>query len=346
MRFVLVLVTPFAPSSGRAMHGRVSKGASGSSFDIVRRKTSNLLRTNGFLLFAAVTALLVAAPARALEVFACEPEWGALAAVLGGDKVSVTNATTGRQDPHRIQARPALIARLRKADLAVCTGAELEIGWMPLLLRQSANPRVQPGRPGWFAAADHVTLKDIPGRLDRSEGDIHAAGNPHIQTDPRNIARIAEALTRRLTEIDSANAAEYQRLGAAFQARWGDAIRRWEAEATPLRGQSVVVYHRSWRYLFDWLGLVEAGAVEPKPGVPPSSAHLAQLLAEIPPRRARAVIYAAYQDARAAEFVAGRAGIPAIELPFTVGGNDAAQDLYSLFDDTIRRLTAGIAAAP
>ena len=145
--------------------------------------------------------------ARALEVFACEPEWGALAAELGGDKVTVFVATTGRQDPHQIQARPSLIAQLRSADLVVCTGAELEIGWMPVLLRQAANARVQPGGPGYFEAAQQVRLLDLPTRLDRAEGDIHAAGNPHIQTDPRNIAAVAAALARRMAEIDPADAA-------------------------------------------------------------------------------------------------------------------------------------------
>ena len=137
----------------------------------------------GFIQF--VTAGRVHA---ALNVFACEPEWGALASEIGGDKVSVFTATTAKQDPHQVQARPALIAQLRGADLVVCTGAELEIGWMPVLLRQASNGRVQPGSPGYFEAAQQVRLLDVPTRLDRAEGDIHPAGNPHIQTDPRNIA--------------------------------------------------------------------------------------------------------------------------------------------------------------
>src|SRR5258707_13091662 len=147
-----------------------------------------------FALLAAPTA------ARALEVFACEPEWGALAKELGGDRVDVFVATSARQDPHQIQARPSLIARLRTADLVVCTGAELEIGWLPMLLRQGANGRVQPGGTGYFEAAQHVRLLEVPTRLDRAEGDIHAAGNPHIQTDPRNIAAAAPGLAGRRRE--------------------------------------------------------------------------------------------------------------------------------------------------
>src|SRR5262252_9131061 len=151
-------------------------------------------------------AFVSAGPVRAeLNVFACEPEWAALASEIGGDKVSVFTATTAKQDPHQVQARPALIAQLRSADLVVCTGAELEIGWMPVLLRQASNGRVQPGSPGYFEAAQQVRPLDLPTRFDRAEGDIHPAGNPHIQTDPRNIATVAAALARRLSEIDPAD---------------------------------------------------------------------------------------------------------------------------------------------
>ena len=165
------------------------------------------LRTAGLALGVAV--LLRPFGAEALEVFACEPEWAALATELGGDKVEVFSATTARQDPHQIQARPALIARLRSADLVICTGAELEIGWMPVLLRQAANARVQPGTPGYMEASQYVRLLEVPTRLDRAEGDIHPAGNPHIQSDPRNIAAVATALARRLSEIDPADNAVF-----------------------------------------------------------------------------------------------------------------------------------------
>ena len=288
------------------------------------------------------TALFAfAVPARAeLAVFACEPEWGALAGELGGERVGVFTATTARQDPHMIQARPSLIARVRRADLVVCTGAELELAWLPLLLRQAGNPRVQPGQPGHFEAAGFVALKEVPARLDRAEGDIHASGNPHIQTDPRNILAVAQALARRLAELDPAGGETYRSRAAAFEARWREAIAGWERAAAPLRGASVVVHHRSWVYLIDWLGLVEAGAIEPKPGVPASSAHLARLLADIPVRRPRMILTAAYENPRAAAFVAEKTGLPLAELPFTVGGSEAASNLFGLFDDTVRRLTA------
>jgi zinc/manganese transport system substrate-binding protein len=291
---------------------------------------------------AAVLALTAwAAPAQAaLRVFACEPEWAALAQELGGPLVVATSATTAQQDPHQIQARPSLIARVRNADLVACTGAELEAGWLPLLLQQSGNARVQPGQPGYFAAADQVRKLDIPASVDRSQGDVHAAGNPHIQTDPRNIAAVATALAARLQQLDPAQAAQYAQRGAAFQQKWQQATARWTAQAAPLRGLPVVSQHKGYVYLYDWLGMREVAVLEPKPGVEPSAAHLQGLLAALKSTPARMVISSAYQDPKPAEWLSRSAGLPMVRLPFTVGGSDAAKDLFGLFDDTIARLLA------
>src|SRR5262249_24704488 len=220
----------------------------------------------------AFVALGAASQARAeLTVFACEPEWAALASEIGGDRVTVFTATTAHQDPHQVQARPALIARLRAADLAVCTGAELEIGWMPMLLRQAANGRVQPGSPGYFEAAQQVRLLEVPTRLDRAEGDIHPAGNPHIQSDPRNIWTVAAALSRRMADLAQPDAAVFAAGARVFAGRWTVSLQRWTAAAAPFRGATVAAYHKSWAYLEDWLGLREAATIEPKPGIPPGS---------------------------------------------------------------------------
>lgn len=273
-----------------------------------------------------------------LNVLACEPEWGALAQELGGDKVSVYVATTAMQDPHHIQARPSLIAHARSADILVCTGAELEIGWLPILLRQSANDKIQPGKPGYFEAAAYVRMLEVPTRLDRAEGDIHPGGNPHIQTDPRNIALAADALAKRLNQIDPANATYYQSRHANFSQRWHAAMQRWEKQAASLRGVPIVVQHKGFPYLENWLGLREVSTLEPKPGVEPSSAHLAQVLALMQSQPAKIVIRAAYNDGRASEWLAERAKIPAVALPFSVGGSYRAQDLFGLFDDTVQRL--------
>lgn len=285
-----------------------------------------------------LSLLLPAYSAAALDIFACEPEWAALARELGGERVAVFTATTALQDPHRIEARPSLIAQLRQAELLICTGADLEAGWLPMLLRKAGNTDVQPGRPGHFLAAPHVPLKDAPALLDRAAGDVHPYGNPHIQTDPRNIARVAAALAQRLTAIDAANAAHYAGRHAAFARDWDAAIARWEQRAAPLRGVHVAVQHKSWRYLSDWLGLVEVIALEPKPGVPASGSYLAEVLAAVRAQPTKFVMRAAYQDPQPADWLHTQTGMPVAELPFTVGGSEDADDLYGLFDATLTRL--------
>jgi zinc/manganese transport system substrate-binding protein len=287
------------------------------------------------------TLLLLGLPAHAaLRILACEPEWGALAEALGGELVDVTVATSALQDPHQIQAKPSLIARTRSADLIVCTGAELEIGWLPVLLQQAGNAKVQPGLPGNFAAADYVRKLEVPSQVDRSQGDVHAAGNPHIQTDPRNIALVAAALGARLAEVDPAHASQYAQRQAEFMQKWRDAIARWTAQAAPLKGVPVASQHKAFVYLYDWLGMKEVAVLEPKPGVEPSASHLEQVLATLKGTPVRMVLYSAYQDPRPSEWLSSNAAIPAVKMPFTVGGTDGAKDLFGLFDDTLARLLA------
>jgi len=295
------------------------------------------------LILLSIAVLVMALPAQAaLKIFATVPEWGALASELGGDKVNVYTATGPLQDPHHVEAKPSLIARARSADLVIATGAELEIGWLPLVLQQAGNPAIRPGRPGYFEAAQQVQLLEMPTRLDRAEGDVHAAGNPHIQTDPRNIARVADALARRLAELDPANASWYQSRYADFDTRWKAAIARWTQQAAALRGVTILVHHKAFVYLENWLGLKEVGALEPKPGIEPTSAHLAGVLDIARQQPVKMVIRAAYQDGRASDWVAGRANIASVPLPFTVGGTPGAKDLFGLFDDTVQRLLAGL----
>ena len=299
------------------------------------------MNRNIFVALLAAPLALLALPAHAaLKIFACEPEWGALAQELGGSLVEVSVATNALQDPHQIQAKPSLIARARNADLVVCTGAELEIGWLPVLLQQSGNAKVQAGQPGNFAAADFVRKLDVPTQLDRSQGDVHAAGNPHIQTDPRNIALVATALGKRLQQVDPAHAAEYAKAQADFAQRWQQAIERWTAQAAPLKGAPVVSQHKAFVYLYDWLGLKEVAVLEPKPGIEPTASHLQEVLSTLKSVPARMVLHSAYQDPRASEWLSKNAGIPIVKIPFTVGGTDGAKDLFGLFDDTLARLLA------
>jgi zinc/manganese transport system substrate-binding protein len=292
-------------------------------------------------LFTLIT-LGFAQHASALDVFACEPEWGALVQELGGDRVSVYLATSAFQDPHHIQAKPSLLARARRTQLVVCAGAELEIGWLPIVLRQSGNDAVQPGKPGYFEAANYVHRLEVPTSLDRSAGDVHAGGNPHIQTDPRNIGLVATALAQRMAEIDPANAAYYKTRYTDFTQRWDAALLRWNKQAAPLKGVAVVAHHRSWAYLNNWLGLHEVAELEPKPGVEPTAAHLEDVLALLKRDPARIIIRSAYEDAHASEWLADHARIPAVMLPFSVGGSDKAKDLFGLYDDTLARLLQAI----
>lgn len=287
-----------------------------------------------------VAGCLAVAPAAhaALKVLATTPDWAALAGELGGDRVNVYAATNPFQDVHRVEAKPSLVARARSADLVVATGAELEVGWLPVLVQESGNAHIQPGSPGYFEAAAQLRLLEVPSSVDRSMGDVHPQGNPHVQLDPHNIASVAQALTARLSTLDPGGAAYYQARGADFQARWQQAIARWEARAAPLKGVTVVVIHKDQVYLCHWLGLHEVAAIEPKPGVPPSAGYLAELVTKLSAAPPRLILRNAYNDPKAVEWLAGKINVPVITLPFSVGGTPEAKDLFGLFDDTLNRL--------
>jgi zinc/manganese transport system substrate-binding protein len=278
----------------------------------------------------------------ALRVLATTPEWAALTRELGGDKVDVYAATSAFQDVHRVDAKPSLVARARNADLVVAAGAELEVGWLPILLRESGNARIQPGNPGYFEADANLRLLEVPSAVDRSMGDVHPQGNPHAHLDAHNVAIVATALATRLAAVDPANAPYYQARGVDFQARWQSAMARWEAQAAPLRGVPVVVIHRDQVYLCRWLGLVEVAAIEPKPGVPPSSSYLAELVTRLSAAPPKMILRNAYNDSKAVDWLAERIHVPVVLLPYSVGGTSAAGDLFKLFDDTINRLTGAI----
>lgn len=276
------------------------------------------------------------------NIFTCEPEWSALAEEIGGNKIKAFSATHGKQDPHFIQARPSLIAKIRKADLLVCTGAELETGWLPLLLRKSGNKNIQPGKPGYFIATNYVDLLDIPQSIDRSLGDVHASGNPHIQGDPLRLAQVARQLSTTMQKLDSDNADFYQKNTDAFLVKWEAVIKIWKADAEILKGRKIIAQHKSWAYLTDWLGMETIAYLEPKPGVPPTADHLTKLLRITESEQPQMIIYAAFQNPKSAKWLEKRSNIPAIQLPFTIGGNKASDDLFGLFDSTIEQLLGTI----
>ncbi|MCU7834704.1 MAG: zinc ABC transporter substrate-binding protein [gamma proteobacterium symbiont of Taylorina sp.] len=270
-----------------------------------------------------------------IQVLACEPEWGSLVNSLGGKQVNVYQATTNQQDPHHIQARPSLIAKARRADLLVCAGAELEAGWLPLLLRKSGNPDIQAGKPGYFMASDYVTLLDKATTLDRSYGDVHAAGNPHVHLDPERLLKVAQALSQTLIAIDPDNQENYQINLNSFTQKWLNMGQKWRKQTLSLTNKSIVVYHRSWIYLQKWLGLNEVGALEPKPGIPPTSSHLTQLLVRMKQTPADMIIYASYQDSKAAKWLSQKTGIPTVMLNISP---DEGESLFDWYQQLIDRL--------
>lgn len=292
---------------------------------------------NTIKLIALLLAFASSSAMADLRVLSCEPEWTSLLEELSDGSLNIYTATNAYQDAHYIDARPSLIARASRADLLVCTGADLEVGWLPILLRNTGNGDIRPGAAGHFMATDHVQLLEIPEYVDRSMGDIHAAGNPHIHLDPRRLLKVAEVLSQRLQQLDADNVDVYQRRYADFAQRWQAAIARWEELAQPLRGKSLVTHHRSWVYFRDWLGIKLSDNLEPKPGVSPSAAHLASLVNKVKAEKPIAIIRSAYAPERASKWLEKRSGIKAIRMPYTVGG-EGADDLFQLFEQSIQLL--------
>jgi zinc/manganese transport system substrate-binding protein len=291
---------------------------------------------------ALLSAVLVIPAEAALKVFACEPEWAALARELGDKDVEAYSASTALQDIHKIQARPSLIAKYRQADLVVCTGAELEIGWLPALVDKANNPSVLPGTRGFFEASQYVRMLEVPSSVDRALGDVHPYGNPHVQTNPQNILPIAQALAERLAELDGARADAYGRRFAQFQKRWQDALVKWQARAVPLKGVQVVSHHKTWVYLYDWLDVREVATLEPKPGIPPSGAQLERVLGAVKGRPVKAVVYSSYEAPQAANWLSEQTRIPTVQLPISVGGAKGADDLFGLYDVILDRLLQAV----
>ncbi|BAJ00314.1 adhesion protein, putative [Shewanella violacea DSS12] len=269
-----------------------------------------------------------------LNIFACEPEYASLAKELAPN-ARIYSATTAMQDPHQVQARPSLIAKMRQADIAVCAGADLEVGWLPMLQMKSSNAKVRSTDQGLFYAAEQVETIDQLKSVDRSMGDVHAKGNPHLHFSPERMLKVAQALTAKLIAVDPASKAEYESALADFSLRWTAAIPVWKKKAAPLNGKKVIAYHSSFKYLFTWVGIEQVADLEPKPGLPPSSSHLASLLTRTEAGDVMAIIVASYQDERGANWLGDRANLPVQVLPMSVGGNDQSQDLFSLYDSVL-----------
>jgi len=296
------------------------------------------VRINFKLIISGVLFTLSSNAFAQFNIFTCEPEYAALAKELAPD-ARIYSATTAMQDPHQVQARPSLIAKMRQADLVVCAGAELEVGWLPMLQMKAANAKVRNTDLGLFFAADHVETLDKMSNVDRSMGDVHSQGNPHLHFSPPRILAIAKALTEKLIQLDSDNSRDYQQQLERFSSRWTLASAKWQETASKLSGMKVIAYHSSFRYLFDFSGIEQVADLEPKPGLPPTSGHLAGLLKQANNSDITAIVIASYQDKRGANWLAEKSNLPVIVLPLSVGGNEQSNDLFSLYDNVLSLLS-------
>lgn len=293
----------------------------------------------------AIGILMISFPSLAfakVNIFACEPEWAALSKDIGGNFVKISTATNAHQDVHHIKAKPSLLSAMRRANLVFCSGASLEIGWLPILMKKAAGPNVQQGTDGWLMAADYVRKLGIPKKADRSMGDVHPDGNPHIHLDPRNIPIVAKVLAEKLSKIDPENAGTYKKNLESFLSNWRAASTRWDKERASFKGKNIVVGHNSWIYLSHWLGVNIIGSLEPKPGIPPTASHLEDLLKTIKGEDVKAIVIAPYENKDAAKWLSEKTGIAVVNLPFTVGGDDKSDNLIDMFDDTIGLLEGAL----
>jgi zinc/manganese transport system substrate-binding protein len=296
------------------------------------------MRINFKLIISSVLFTLSSNAFAQFNIFTCEPEYAALAKELAPD-ARIYSATTAMQDPHQVQARPSLIAKMRQADLVICAGAELEIGWLPMLQMKAANAAVRNTDKGLFFAAEHVETLDQSSNVDRSMGDVHSQGNPHVHFSPERILIIAKALTQKLIQLDSEHSQSYQQQFESFSERWQLAMEKWQGIANNLTGIKVIAYHSTFRYLFDFAGIVQVADLEPKPGLPPTSGHLSGLLKRAKQGDISAIVVASYQNERGANWLAEKANLPVIVLPLSVGGNEQSDNLFSLYDSALALLS-------
>ena len=292
-----------------------------------------------------VVLLAAAAPAAAqLKVVTTTEDLASLVREVGGDKVTVESFARGYQDPHFVEPKPSFILRLVNADLLVVVGRDLEIGWLPPLLTQSRNARVQPAGRGYLDASAGVTILEIPtGQITRAMGDVHPLGNPHYWLDPDNGRVIARAIRARLAELRPGDTAYFDQRYAEFDRRLTGAMARWDAAMAPFKGTRIVTYHRSWSNFTQRFGLDVIGYVEPKPGIPPTASHTVTLIGEMKRQNIRVILVEVYFDVRTPDAIARDTGAKVLVLPPSVGGVKEATDYIALFDYNIRQLTQALA---
>lgn len=295
---------------------------------------------------AAFALLLVfAAPAEAkLRVVASIEVLADLSKQVGGDRVDVTSLSRGYQDPHFVEAKPSLVLALNRADALVHVGLDLEIGWLPPLVQQSRNAHIQRGQPGNIDASTSIKPEDIPNVPSdqlRALGDIHPLGNPHYWVPPGNARAIARLLAERFTALDPGGAATYKAELARFEGQLASKEKQWAAAAAPLRGTRIVTYHKSWSYVSHWLGMEEIGYIEPRPGIPPTAAHTAQLIELMKKSGVKLVIVDSFYPSTTARFVADNAHARLVAAPSNVGATSAIKTYFDLVDALIAALHGG-----
>src|SRR5215212_5884270 len=287
-----------------------------------------------------------AAPAagqRPLKVVTSTTDLGDLAREVCGNRCTVVHISEGYQDPHFVEAKPSFILQLRNADVFAFVGLDLEVGWMPLLLQGARNPKINQGGTGYLDVSRAIRVLDRPsGNIDRSQGDVHAGGNPHYWLDPENGRRIARLFRDRFSQLAPADAPTFARNYSAFEARLNAAERAWAPQIAAIRGKPVVAWHTSWRYLAQYTGMNLVGFMEPKPGVPPSPSHLAGLIATIRRTGAKVIVMEPFYDRRTADFVATRTGARVLVLPPSVGGVRSITDYIQLMQNDVGQIAAAV----
>ncbi len=301
------------------------------------------LRTLALLLAGAAALALPARAAAALRVVTTVPGLAALAREVGGDKVDVESLSRGTQDPHFVDANPMLAVKLRNADLLVDVGLDLEIGWLPPLVNQSRNARIQPGGARRLTAANFIQVMDLPtGPVSRAQGDLHPGGNPHFLTDPRRAGQVAAAIAAKLQEIDGGNGAYYAQRNQDLQRRLQADDARWQAKLAPVKGRKVFTRHRTMTYFFEWSGIATAGELEPRPGVPPPPAHLADLVVAAQRENVRAILVEDYYNTDSAQVVARHSGAKIVMIPGDVGGEPGIDGYEKYVDVVVNRVVGAL----
>jgi zinc/manganese transport system substrate-binding protein len=275
-----------------------------------------------------------------LHVVGTLPDFAAIANELGGERVEAESLIQGTEDPHFVDAKPSHILRVNRADLLICIGLGLESGWLPVLLTQARNGNVQVGADGYLDASQFVQTKEIPAKADRAMGDVHGGGNPHYYVSPPEMLRVSEAIYHRLVQLDPKGRADYDKRWQAFSKKYHDKMVYWKAATAPLAGSKVVEYHKSWTYLLDWLGFTSVGALEPKPGIPPSPGHVTQLLMQVKDQHVRFVFRETYHADSLSDVFARKAGAKLLSLPTMVGAEPGIKTIWDKWDRVIQMLTA------